>query len=84
MQVQWWGYHELVGILNPYLMQNNLFEIFALTGARNAKIRAQVIVPSFAPESPGATFTIFVQFDLLLKWKYCYTRIAYTLLGLYC
>ena len=32
IQVQWWGYHELVRTLKPYLMQKNLFELFALTG----------------------------------------------------
>ena len=28
---------ELVGAPNPYLMQNNLFELFARTGGKDAK-----------------------------------------------
>ena len=31
------GYHEVVGTLKPYLMQKNLFECFALTGAGTQK-----------------------------------------------
>ena len=75
---------ELVGTPNPYLMQNNLFELFARTGGRDAKNSGTSVCAFASPESPGATFTIFVQFDVLLKWKYCYNRTAYTLLGLYC
>ena len=32
MQVQWWGYHEVVGTLKPYFMLKNLFELIALKG----------------------------------------------------
>ena len=37
MWVQWWGYHEVVGTLKPYLMQKNLFGFFSLTGSRDVK-----------------------------------------------
>ena len=39
MEVQWWGYHEVVGTLKPPLplKQKNLFELFALTGGRDTK-----------------------------------------------
>ena len=29
LQVQWWGYHEVVGTLKPYHMLKNLFELIA-------------------------------------------------------
>ena len=32
MQVQWWGYHEVVGTLKPYHMLKNFFELLALKG----------------------------------------------------
>ena len=37
MQVQWWGYHEVVGTLKPYHMLKNLFELIALKGSGDAK-----------------------------------------------
>ena len=37
MQVQWWGYHEVVGTLKPCHMLNNLFELIALKGSGDAK-----------------------------------------------
>ena len=30
MQIQWWGYHELLRTLKPYHMLKNLFEIIAI------------------------------------------------------
>ena len=35
-----------VGTLKPYLMQKNLFELFALTGRGIQKLWAQTLVPS--------------------------------------
>ena len=55
MQAQWWGYHEVAGTLRPYLMQKNLFELFALTGNGAQKL----LVRALAPEPPGETFTIY-------------------------
>ena len=37
MQVQWFGYHEVVTTLKPYLMEKNFFEMFVLTGAGGCK-----------------------------------------------
>ena len=37
MLVQWLGHHEAAGTLIPYLMQKNLFELFALSGGRDTK-----------------------------------------------
>ena len=37
IQVQWWRYHEVVGTFKPYLMQNNLFDVFALTDSKVKK-----------------------------------------------
>ena len=37
MQIQWWGYDEVVGTLKPYLMQKNLFELFTLTDDGHGK-----------------------------------------------
>ena len=37
MQVQWWGYHEVVGSLKPYHMLKNLFELLALKGDEDGK-----------------------------------------------
>ena len=56
MQVQWWGYHEVVGTLKPNLMQKNLFEIFALTASADSKTSG-TILPSHLLELP---LTIFV------------------------
>ena len=62
MQVEWWGYHEVVGILKPYHMIKNLSEVIALKGSRdrktlrtNAHAQVQVLVPT--PEPPGEPFT---------------------------
>ena len=37
MQIQWLGYHKVVGTLKPYLVQKNLFELFALIGGKYVK-----------------------------------------------
>ena len=37
MQVQWWGYHEVVGTLKHYQMLNNLFELIALKGDQDGE-----------------------------------------------
>ena len=37
VQVQWWRHREVVETLKPYLIQKNLFEIFALTGGGDTK-----------------------------------------------
>ena len=54
----------MVGTLKPYYMQNNLFQLYLLTGSRDTKTLgasdctwAQVLVPSLSPEPPGETFT---------------------------
>ena len=44
MQVQLWGYHEVVGLLKPYYMLKNLFELIALIGSRDAKLWAQALM----------------------------------------
>ena len=46
MQVQWCGYYEVVGTLKLYLMQKNLFKLFALTGSGDAKTLAALKPPS--------------------------------------
>ena len=52
MQVQWCGYYEVVGTLKLYLMQKNLFKLFALIGSGDAKTLA-------ALKPPGETFITF-------------------------
>ena len=65
MQVQWWEYHEVVGTLKPYLMQNNLFELIALTVGGNAR----VVAPLPTTETPGETFTNYFWENQLLLSK---------------
>ena len=53
MQVQCWGYHEVVETLKPYHMLNNLFELIALKGhwdtkTLGARAHAQVQVLALA------------------------------------
>ena len=38
MLVQWWGYHDVVKTLKPYLTQKNLCELFTLTLTSHYKI----------------------------------------------
>ena len=58
MQVLWWMYHEVVGTLKNYLMQKNLFDLFALTGSGYAKtLGAQALRPSLAPKPPAEIST---------------------------
>ena len=52
--MKYWGYHEVVGTLDPYIKQKNFFELFALA-ARMQKLWARAI----ASEPPGATSIIF-------------------------
>ena len=65
MQVQWWGYHEVVGTLKSYLMQNNLFELLALTVGGNVR----VVAPLLTTETPGETFTTYFWENQLLLSK---------------
>ena len=51
MQVQWWEYHEMVGTLKHYLVQKNLFELFALTGREGAKTLGASTQPFVALKS---------------------------------
>ena len=37
MQVQWFGYHEVMGTPKPYQMLKNLFEFIALKGDGDGK-----------------------------------------------
>ena len=53
MQVQCWGYHEVVGTLKPYHMLKNLFEFIALKGGgdvenlgTNTHTQVKVLVPT--------------------------------------
>ena len=54
MQVQWWRYHEVMGVLKPYLMQKSFLHLQA-TGMQN-----QAPIRLLAPEPPGELFTIFI------------------------
>ena len=65
MQVQWWAYYEVLGTFKPYLMQKNLFELFALTGGRNTKsfsesacAQAQVLILSHLVKLSPIIFVI--------------------------
>ena len=46
----------MVGTCKRYLMQNDLFELLALTGGKNAKSLGKL-----APEPSRETFTIFLK-----------------------
>ena len=49
----------MVGTLKPYLLQKNLFELFALTGSRDTKTLgpgASARIITHAPEPPGETY----------------------------
>ena len=70
MQVQWWGYHEVVGTLKLYHMVKNLIAIIALKGNGDrktigvstcAQARWLVLTPSASAhtqESPCETLII--------------------------
>ena len=58
----WWGYHDMMGTLKHYLIQKNFFELFALTGRRNAKTLGDKNIPG------GFTMTY------LFSISYCYQQ----------
>ena len=65
MQVEWLGYHEVVGTLKPYLTLNNLFELLALTVGGNTP----VVAPLPTTQTPGETFTNYFWKNQLLLSK---------------
>ena len=53
-----WGCHETVRILEPYLMQKNLFELFALTGSSDVNILGTCTCNQVrAPNEPLGSFS---------------------------
>ena len=48
-RIQWWGYHEEVGILKLYLLQKILFEIFALVGSDKRNLGTSASTTTHAP-----------------------------------
>ena len=65
MQVQWKGYHEVVGTLKPYLIQKNLFEYFALgqTAAPKLSLTISIILD-------GSQFFMNQQLKQYVFFKY--------------
>ena len=45
LEVQWWEYHAVVGTLKHYLMQKNVFELFALAGDEDTKTWVRALEP---------------------------------------
>ena len=45
MQLQYWGQSYLVGTLKPYLLQNNLFELYALSSSGDTKTLTLALGP---------------------------------------
>ena len=54
-----WDTNEVIVTHNPYAMQKNLFELFALTGGGDKKISGVSTCTITRTKSPGETFTIF-------------------------
>ena len=50
------GIQKMVGSFKHYFMQNNLFELFALTGSRTKKFRCKCLCPSHLVEFPLPNF----------------------------
>ena len=58
MEVQWWGYHEVVWTLKPYAKE--FVWTFVLTGCGDAKLQVWALTILCMPNPPGETFNIFV------------------------
>ena len=55
MQVQWWGYHQVVKTLKLYYLLKNLFELIALKGSGMQTIWVEALMPIVSAHSQ--TFT---------------------------
>ena len=64
MQIQWWGYYEVVGTFKPYLIPKSLFQLF-VAGCECSCI----VMPLLVPEPRGETFTIFYPLCLLCQFS---------------